>query len=259
MIERGAPSSVGWRTVEAPSSPPPKPKKKRGLGWLIAMQSAACAVLVLAALLLRAAGGDAYVVLRDRFCESIARNDLLATIAALWDGDPADMVASELQQENEHAPLVSGTAARLPPQGATAVNLRTNHIPCPPLSEGTLTSGYGYRDDPTGQGEQFHHGVDIAAPYGTPIAAIFYGTVTAVGEEATLGRYVVLDHGDGMQIMYAHCAEIIASQGTVVRGGETVALVGSTGDSTGDHVHIQVASDGLIYNPTAVASVARYV
>lgn len=258
MIERGAPSSSGWQGVE-PSPSLPKPKKKRGLGWLIAMQSAACAVLVVAALLLRAAGGDAYVALRDRFCESIARNDLLATIAALWDGDPADMVAPELQQENDHAPAVSGTAGRLPPQGATAVNLRTNHIPNPPLRDGTLTSGYGYREDPTGQGQEFHHGVDIAAPYGTPIAALFYGTVVTVGEEATLGRYVVLEHGDGMQVMYAHCAEIIAPQGAVVRGGETVALVGSTGDSTGNHVHIQVTSDGLIYNPTAVASVGRYV
>ncbi len=258
MIERGAPPSAGWQGVE-PSPSPPKPKKKRGLGWLIAMQSAACAVLVLAALLLRAAGGDAYVALRDRFCESIARNDLLATFAALWDGDPADMVASELQEENDHAPSASGTAGRLPPQGATAVNLLTNHIPSPPLSVGTLTSGYGYRDDPMGQGQQFHHGVDIAAPYGTPIAALFYGTVKTVGEEASLGRYVVLDHGAGVQVMYAHCAEIIAPQGAVVRGGETVALVGSTGDSTGNHVHIQVTGDGLIYNPTAIASVARYV
>ena len=258
MIDRGAPPSAGWQSVETAPAPP-KPKKKRGLGWLIAMQSAACAVLVLAALLLRAAGGDAYVALRDRFCESIARNDLLATIAALWDGDPADMVAPELQEENDHAPSVSGTVGRRPPQGATAVNLLTNHIPSPPLSIGTLTSGYGYRDDPTGQGQQFHPGVDIAAPYGTPIAALFYGTVKTVGEEATLGRYVVLDHGAGVQVMYAHCSEIVAPQGAVVRGGETVALVGSTGDSTGNHVHIQVTGDGLIYNPTAIASVARYV
>ncbi len=257
MIERGAPPSVGWQTAQMPPSPS-KPKKKRGLGWLIAMQSAACAVLLLATLLLRAAGGDAYVMLRNRFFESIARNDLLATIALLWDGDPADMVTSELQEENEHAPSASGTAGRLPPSGATAVNLLTNHIPYPPLTAGTLTSGYGYRSTSTGE-EEFHRGVDIAAPYGTPIAALFYGRVVTVGEEATLGRYVVLDHGDGMQVLYAHCAEIIAPQGAVVRAGETVALVGSTGDSTGNHVHIQVTGDGTIYNPAAVVSVGRYV
>ncbi len=257
MIERGAPPSVGWQTAQTPPSPP-KPKKKRGLGWLIAMQSAACAVLLLATLLLRAAGGDAYITLRDRFFESIARNDLLATIALLWDGNPTDTVTSELQEENEHAPAASGTAGRLPPQGVTAVNLLTNHIPHPPLATGTLTSGYGYRSSASGE-EEFHRGVDIAAPYATPIAAMFYGTVVTVGEEATLGRYVVLDHGDGMRVLYAHCAQIIPPQGAVVRAGETVALVGSTGDSTGNHVHIQVTGDGMIYNPAAVASVERYV
>ncbi len=258
MIEREVPTTAGWQTVQPPPSPP-RVKKKRGFGWLIAMQSAGCAVLVLAALLLRAAGGEAYTALRDRFCESIARNDLLATIAALWDGDPADMVESELQEMNDNAPPAEGTAGRLPPQDATAANLCTNHIPSPPLPVGRLTSAYGYRDAPTGDGTEFHRGVDIAAPRGTPIAALFYGTVKTVGDNATFGRYVVLEHGDGVQVLYAHCDEIVAPQGAVVRAGETVALVGSTGDSTGDHVHIQVTGDGMIYNPSAVASVGRYV
>lgn len=256
MIDREVPLSVGWRTVSQEDAPPPK-RKPRGRGWLVAMQSAACAVLVLAALLLRAAGGESYTLLRDRFCESLARNDLLATLAALWDGEPSDMVESDLREYNDNAPSASGTAADGAPVGATTACLSLANTPSAPLSTGTLTSGYGYRQ--TVDGEEFHYGVDIAAPHGTPIAALFYGRVVTVGEERTLGRYIVLDHGGGVQVLYAHCAEIVAPQGAVVRGGETVALVGSTGDSTGDHVHIQVTGDGMIYDPSQVASVERYV
>lgn len=256
MIDREVPSPVGWRTVVQEDAAPP-PKKRRGVGWLVAMQSAACAVLIVAALLLRAAGGESYTLLRDRFYESLARNDLLATLAMLWDGDPADMVESDVQEYNENAPLASRAASDGTPLGATAACLRVSCEPCAPLAAGTLTSGYGYRQG--ANGEEFHYGVDIAAPHGTPIAALLYGQVVTVGEERTLGRYIVLDHGDGVQVLYAHCSEIIASQGAVVRGGETVALVGSTGDSTGDHVHIQVTDNGVIYDPSQVASVERYV
>ena len=166
-------------------------------------------------------------------------------------------MTSDLQEYNDNASLVSGALSRRAPEGATTACLHVTQTPCVPLATGTLTSGYGYRQG--GDGEEFHYGVDIAAPHGTPIAALFYGQVVTVGEERTLGRYVVIDHGDGIRVLYAHCAEIIAPQGAVVRGGDTVALVGSTGDSTGDHVHIQATGNGTIYDPSRIASVERYV
>lgn len=240
-----------------------QPKENTGRLSVVAVQSIACAVVLLLALLLRTAGGEAYEQLRRGFHAGLMRNDLLAALATLWDGDPlaAESVPPDTDTDGES---VSPTAeeeipGRLPPSGTLAVALRVNRWVVPPLSSGTLTSGYGYRTDPTGGGEQFHRGVDIAAPAGSPIAAMYDGRVAAVGESASLGRYIRIDHGDGVEVLYAHCAEIIAPQGAAVRAGERVALVGSSGDSTGNHVHVQVSADGVVYNPAGTVPLSRYV
>lgn len=261
MVEQNrVPLSGGWRG-SAPPPPEPEPKKKRvyGAGLVVAVQSIACVVVLLLALLLRTAGGEPYAQLCRSFQDSLMRNDLLATLATLWDGDPVDAVSSELEETNETAPAAKAdTAAASIPAGVVAVPLRVNHIAIPPVSEGTLTSGYGYREDPTGDDGQFHRGVDVAAPTGTPIAAMFYGKVKEVGENGSFGKYVRLQHGDGVEVLYAHCSAILAQEGAVVRGGERVALVGATGDATGDHVHIEVSADGTVYDPTRVVPVTRY-
>lgn len=287
MIEqqRRVPLS-GWQgAVPPPPSEPPKKKKVWGVGAVVAVQSIACVVVLLLALLLRTAGGEPYARLRESFWDSLQRNDLLATLAALWDGDPSDSVSSELQELNDHAPptdsdttttttttatttattsaataapTATGTAGDTLPAGVVAVPLRVNHIPVPPLTAGTVTSGYGYRENPTGEGMQFHRGVDIAAPEGTPLFAMFGGRVTAVGESPSLGNYVRLEHGDGVEVLYAHCAAVLVTQDAVLRAGETVALVGATGDVTGAHVHIEVHGDGLVYAPHRIVPVARY-
>ncbi len=241
---------------------------------VIAVQCIACVVAVLLALLLRTAGGSAYEQVRQGFRESLLRNDLPAMLARLWDGDPLE---SEPPAEEETSvppaqdtvppddntnstdELTAPTGARLPPAGAVAVPLRVNRAAYPPLEKGTITADYGYRNHPTDGGEQFHRGVDIAAPSGTPIAAMFHGRVAAVGESESLGRYIRLEHGDGVEVLYAHCASVTAPEGAVVRSGERVAAVGDTGDSTGSHVHVQISCDGVVYNPYAVVPLSRYV
>ncbi len=279
MVEQPnrVPLSGGWwGSTPPPDTEPEKKKKAYGVGLVVAVQSIACVVVLLLALLVRTAGGEPYARLCKSFQESLMRNDLMAALAALWDGDPADRVASELEQLNEHAdaatdttattgnatfptaPTATGTAGYTLPAGVLAVPLRVNHIPVPPVSAGTLTSGYGYREDPTGEGAQFHRGVDIAAPAGTPVVAMFYGRVTTVGESDSFGKYVRIDHGDGVEVLYAHCSAVLAEEGVVLRAGETVALVGATGDATGNHVHIEVSSDGLIYDPSRIVPVTRY-
>lgn len=256
----------GWTGSPPPSAPAPVPaKKKAGTGAVIAVQSAACAVVLLLALLLRLAGGTAYAQLRQSFWDSMQRNDLLQTLAALWDGDPIAAVSDDLQEQNDSAPPAESTppatgtsVSRLPPEGAVAVALRVNRVAYPPVKSGHITSGYGYRNDPTGTGEQFHKGIDIAAPAGTPIAAMFFGTVGAAGTSDSFGHYVMLEHGDGVQILYAHCAQVLVTEGTVVRAGETVATVGATGDATGDHVHIEIRRNGVVFHPSGIVPVDRY-
>ncbi len=287
MIDRGqsTPTPLGYSTGHTPAARQgwsgvtadenrqkdtrTKEKKARGAGFVLAVQSLACAAILLVALLLRSAGGEAYQQLCQCFRESLLRNDLLAVLATLWDGDPTDGVVSMLEKENESAAGIAAAeesdsaesdtdGGRLPPAGTVAVPLRVNMAARPPVAAGSLTSGYGYRQNPTGDGEQFHRGIDIAAPAGTPIAAMFFGVVTKVAESGSLGRYVVLSHGDGVEVLYAHCAAVLAEEGTVMRAGETVARVGSTGDTTGSHVHIQVSANGIVYNPAEIVGEMRY-
>lgn len=96
-----------------------------------------------------------------------------------------------------------------------------------------------------------HNGIDIPAKKGTPILAAADGTVIETGSDAERGNYLVLDHGDGLETVYAACQELTAGQGDTVAAGDPVALVGSTGRSTGSHLCFQVWEDGEAQNPVA--------
>lgn len=110
----------------------------------------------------------------------------------------------------------------------------------PPLAEGTLTSGFGWREDPLSGAQAFHWGVDLAAQEGTQILCFADGTVSTVGESTVLGKYLTVMHGDGIETLYAHCSAVLAASGAQVKRGEAVALVGATGNATGAHLHFEV-------------------
>lgn len=82
-----------------------------------------------------------------------------------------------------------------------------------------------------------------------PIATMFDGRVIAVGSSSSYGNYVKIDHGGSLVVMYAHCAEILVKEGAVLRAGESVAKVGSTGNSTGNHLHVEALVDNVAYDP----------
>lgn len=115
--------------------------------------------------------------------------------------------------------------------------------------EGRISSPFGYREDPFTGELSLHTGLDIACEQGSPIAAAFYGVVAEVGENDVAGKYIRLSHSGGLETFYCHCSEIIATQGAVIRQGETIALVGSTGMSTGPHLHFEVRIGGKRLNP----------
>ncbi len=95
-----------------------------------------------------------------------------------------------------------------------------------------------------------HRGLDIAAPKGTPIKAAASGKVTYAGNARDgYGNYVVISHGNGVQTLYAHCSKLLVSKGQQVSQGEVIAKVGSTGNSTGNHLHLEVRKNGIAYNP----------
>ncbi|MBQ7118216.1 MAG: M23 family metallopeptidase [Clostridia bacterium] len=119
----------------------------------------------------------------------------------------------------------------------------------PPIENGRYTSYFGYRINPISGEYGFHSGLDIAAPERTRIRAAFNGTVLKTGVDSQAGNYIYLLHDDGFVTFYCHCSEIMAEKDSVVRQGETIALVGSTGYSTGPHLHFEVRKDGIRYNP----------
>lgn len=123
----------------------------------------------------------------------------------------------------------------------------------PPIG-GRMTSGYGWRIHPITENDDFHRGIDIAAAQGSAVRAVLPGVVSEVGESAIYGNYVRIDHGHGLQTAYSHCETIVARQGENLRKGELVATVGSTGVSTGPHVHFEILKNGVYYNPAWVTN-----
>ncbi|HHZ02315.1 MAG TPA: peptidoglycan DD-metalloendopeptidase family protein [Tissierellia bacterium] len=112
-----------------------------------------------------------------------------------------------------------------------------------------ITSHFGGRSDPITGVWSNHGGTDIAAPYGTPIVSSNDGVVIFAGWHYSYGYYIIVDHGGGISTLYAHCSKLLASKGQAVSKGETIALVGSTGYSTGNHLHYEVRVNGVRQQP----------
>lgn len=114
---------------------------------------------------------------------------------------------------------------------------------------GIVTSSFGYRADPSGGAAKFHYGTDIGADAGTDILSFADGTVTFVGESASYGSYLMVEHDDGISTLYAHCSAISVQSGQTVHKGEVIASVGSTGNATGDCLHFELQCGGVYCNP----------
>jgi murein DD-endopeptidase MepM/ murein hydrolase activator NlpD len=117
---------------------------------------------------------------------------------------------------------------------------------------GYITSPYGSRPSPFTGVRQFHTGLDIGVPHGTPIKAAMAGRVSAVGYDDVTGNYVVITHHAGYRTLYGHMSKFRTQTGAYVRTGEIIGEVGSTGLSTGPHLHFTVYKNGVTVNPRAL-------
>ena len=115
--------------------------------------------------------------------------------------------------------------------------------------EGTVSSDFGYRDHPLEGEEKFHYGIDLVADRGTAIRCFADGTVIAVGESSSYGKYCTVEHENGCSTLYAHCDRITVSSGSSVQAGEKIAEVGETGMATGPHLHFELLQNGVYLNP----------
>lgn len=128
-----------------------------------------------------------------------------------------------------------------------------------PVQSMTLTSNFGVRIDPFRGGRAMHAGVDIPGPYGTPIYATADAVVGRTGWIGGYGNLVELEHGKGIQTRYGHLASILVGPGKRVKRGEIIGLMGSTGRSTGNHLHYEVRIDGRAVNPMPFLQTNNYL
>ena len=173
----------------------------------------------------------------------------------LWREQEKGVSVPESEPEQEQ-PLAVGAVVQEvdyngapPPEGYSMkwLNLGEQHVATPVF--GSITSPYGYREHPVLGQEGFHTGVDVAAAVGERINAFADGTVAQVGENGEHGCFVRIAHENGVESLYAHCSVITVSEGERVQVGQQVAQVGSTGRSTGPHLHFEVRLNGTGLDP----------
>lgn len=150
------------------------------------------------------------------------------------------------------APAAGGASGL--PDAATAYSspLRESGISVPsrmPLEGASMTSGFGMRAHPVLGGRRQHTGIDLAAPTGTPVYATADGVVSRADWFSGYGLFISLEHGAAMQTRYGHLSRLAVAAGDAVKKGDLIGYVGSTGRSTGPHLHYEVRVDGLAVNP----------
>ena len=119
-----------------------------------------------------------------------------------------------------------------------------------PLADGYIGSGFGWRTDPFTAEMTRHDGIDFAAPIGTPIHAAAGGVVLLAEAHPVWGKVVEIDHGNDLSTRYAHASKLIVAAGDLVKRGQKIAEVGTTGRSTGPHLHFEVHNKGVAQNPS---------
>ena len=156
----------------------------------------------------------------------------------------------ELQPEAAEAAVLTSVlySQETLPEGVSLEQAVLGFSYTAPLN-GTVSSPFGYRDHPTAGAERFHYGLDLAAEEGTKIACFADGTVKAVGESSSYGKYLIVTHESGAETLYAHCSAVTVSSGQTVSRGETIAKVGATGMATGPHLHFELQREGVYLNP----------
>lgn len=138
---------------------------------------------------------------------------------------------------------------RLLEENRKAINYDGGQFKWPAPDYTRISDEYGNRMHPTLKVQQFHNGLDMAAPSGSRILAAYDGEVVAADYSGTMGNYIMIDHGDGLYTIYMHCSALLVSKGQMVAKGEQIAKVGSTGRSTGPHLHFGVRRDGSYVSP----------
>lgn len=176
-------------------------------------------------------------------------------------GPVRDMPRNELDRELTSLEREYGAAGQqLSVMEALLFNreLDRNAVPSrDPIANSYITSGFGGRADPIVGGHQFHKGIDFKASVGDPVLAVADGVVSFSGVRSGYGNVLEIDHGNGYVTRYAHNSRLMGRVGDLVRAGQQIAKAGSTGRSTGAHVHFEVWENGRVVNPRKFLGATR--
>lgn len=159
-------------------------------------------------------------------------------------------IEAEIKRKEEEARKAAEAAGK----SYKTVNLGDIKFTWPCPASGRITSGFGGRSSPTEGASSNHQGIDIGAGSGSGIVAAASGTVVVSTYSYSAGNYIMINHGGGVYTVYMHCSQLLASEGQQVKQGQTIAKVGSTGYSTGPHLHFGIRAGGSYVNPQKYVS-----
>ena len=208
--------------------------------------------------------------------EALGQRMTESTELAKWDfdfdqlpaqGGPADPLAADqlstldfMQALNDLADQIDDRERQLQVMEEVVSNRELTGAVSPagrPITKGWLSSYYGKRTDPFHGRREMHKGIDFAGEMGSDVVATAAGVVTWASKRYGYGQLVEINHGNGLSTRYGHCKEILVKVGDKVAQGDKIALMGSSGRSTGPHVHYEVLKDGRQVNPTKFVQASR--
>lgn len=251
--------------------PPPAPVSD-GPDYLLRAQIAICVVVALLVFLMRQLGMPAFETVRQDYNEAMESGqppaaqaavefagDLLAGLQA-WTQTALEQWKQQLEAEKAAAAF-TGAGGLFPvkqdsvPEGYSLKDCPVEGELEQPLAWYTVTSEYGWRKHPLTGKKDFHTGIDLANAEGTPITPVRQGIVLKTATNSSYGNYVQVMHSDGLVSVYCHMQYVFMRAGECVEPGECLGTVGSTGVSTGPHLHLELISNGIHYDPAAALGV----
>lgn len=190
-------------------------------------------------------------------------DNLVASIRANYSGTGGPLMPESLASQAFEDPIMSERFSRLltDMDRMNVLRIAAVKIPysMPVKASHRFTSGFGGRSDPKNGGHRMHNGIDLAGAQGTPVLATGEGTVVFAGRQSGFGNMIKIRHGFGLETVYAHLNKIHVSEGEQVSLGEHIGDMGTTGRSTGTHLHYEIRSGGKPVNPMTYIKAARNV
>ena len=241
-----------------------EPVRRDGQGLaLLVVQMTLCVVLLAVVFTMQYLEPEQYKTLGSYYAKVMSQNSdtaddetlrLLKTpitvkqLREWWDSWEPEKLASVFARTDKQAAM--GGEETVFPRNASYRNVLVSAAARSPLAcDAVITSLYGERSHPISGAWDFHTGIDLAAPAGTGIYPIYPGVVTATGYSQSYGNYIKLQNGENLETIYCHCEDILCKTGEKVTVDDKIATVGSTGVSTGPHLHLSVLAEGYYVDP----------